>query len=244
MDQPVVNRARMMKSLGWAVASTVVLLLSLQAMAWLQAATLASAPDRTMAIAKIGGAVIAEWGVIAGLLIAFKRADIKSLEYPLLARGRVRGSVLAGLIWVLWVLPITLNPQGDINVLEPSAFNLVGSILSGPGAGVAEEVMFRGLLMSLLAWGGWGIGMRVITTSFLFGLSHAGWGLLSGNIAVGLVALVGTSVLGLVLAGVYIASGRRLLPAAVLHAAVNIVIEPWLVLGAIQGTLVLPGSVG
>lgn len=229
-------------SLVGAVGLTLVLMLALQLVAWLQATLFGGASDRSLALLKIGGAVVAEVGVIALAVLLFRRYRVPLFEVPFREWGRRSGWVAAGAVWLLWALPLLGRPPAGIGVLEVSGFNIVGSLLAGPGAGAAEEVIFRGLLMSLLAWGGWRIGPRVAIAALMFGLAHAGWGILSGEWRLGLFAMIGTTVLGLVLGVVYALSGRRLLPPLVLHAAINLVIEPWLVLGAISGNLTLPGS--
>ncbi len=237
-----VGPRRRARTAAGAIGLTVLLVLTLQLLASFEAALLAGAPDRSLALVKIAGALIAEGSVIAVALIVFRRYGLPPFEHPLAERARRAGWIAAGVMWMVWALPLIIQAPEGIEVLELSGFNILGSLLAGPGAGAAEEIIFRGLLMSLLAWGGWKIVPRVILTAAMFGLAHAGWGLLSGEWRAGLFAMAGTTVLGLVLGVVYVLSGRRLLPPLILHAAINLIIEPWLVLAAITGTLTMPGG--
>jgi len=82
------------------------------------------------------------------------------------------------------------------------------------GAGVSEELCFRGFLLYYLsaylpntsAW------ERVLATAIIFGLGHIyqGW-----------KSAIGTGVLGLILAGLYLLSGSLFLP-MVVHAAIDL----------------------
>ena len=81
------------------------------------------------------------------------------------------------------------------------------------GAGVSEELVFRGFLLYYLS-----VFLphtntleRVLLTALVFGLAH---------IYQGRVDVVGTGILGLVLAGLYLMTGSLLLP-MVIHAALD-----------------------
>jgi uncharacterized protein len=78
------------------------------------------------------------------------------------------------------------------------------------GAGISEELVFRGFLLYYIAINlpGLGIVERIALASIVFGLCHfyQGWR-----------GVLGTAILGAVFAGLYVATGSLLLP-VVLHA--------------------------
>lgn len=231
-----------LKSAAAALGVTLGMMLALRTVGWLGAVTLGGASGRSAALGRLGAAALTQWLLIAAIVQLFRQKGIPRLERPWRESGRGRAWGGAALLWLLLGAPMILQPTAQVPVLEPSLFNLVGSLLAGPGAGAAEEVIFRGLLMALLAAGGWSPWRAVLLTSFLFGLSHVGWGMVAADPAVALMAVGGTTVLGLAFGVLYLLAGRRILPAVVAHAAINLVIEPWLVLSAVQGTFGVPGQ--
>ncbi len=82
------------------------------------------------------------------------------------------------------------------------------------GAGISEELVFRGFLLYYIAANlpGLGILQRVALASILFGVCHfyQGW-----------QGVLGTTILGAVLAGIYVATGSLLLP-IILHALIDL----------------------
>lgn len=240
--QGATDRARDGGRLGgvaWTLALTACVLGSLQLLGALEAWLQPGASDRARALGKIASAVIAQ-GLVAGALgIHLRRRGERILEHPLLDPGRARGWVLAAAVLALVAVPNLLAAESP-PVLEPSAFNLVGSLLAGTGAGTLEELLFRGALVAALARRGLKTPSQLLLSSAAFGLAHAGWSLLTGNLALGAFAVLGTALFGALFGAVYLAAGRRLLPAVVLHASINLLIEPWLVLAALEGELGLP----
>ncbi len=79
-------------------------------------------------------------------------------------------------------------------------------------AGVCEELLFRGLLMAAALSLGWPATVAVLATSALFGVVHLyqGW-----------FGIVGTGVLGLLFAGLYLGTGSLLFP-VVLHTLIDV----------------------
>ncbi len=107
-----------------------------------------------------------------------------------------------------------------------SAFRLLGPIMAVPTS-IVEEVVFRGVVMTLLMRAGQGNVVQVLASGAIFGVAHAIWGLRGGRRAlIGAVSF--TSILGALLAVVYLLSGRALLPCIVAHFLINLVLEPWL----------------
>ncbi|MBJ8009644.1 CPBP family glutamic-type intramembrane protease, partial [Bacillus cereus] len=66
------------------------------------------------------------------------------------------------------------------------------------------------------------------------GLAHGAWVLLRGELKVALPIILSTTVLGGLLAFVYIISERHILAPIVTHILINLMIEPWLMLSAIS----------
>jgi membrane protease YdiL (CAAX protease family) len=99
-------------------------------------------------------------------------------------------------------------------------------------AGLVEETVFRGYLMTSLEAMGRGRVMQVLISGAVFALAHF-YG--SVNLAT-LLAIVGfTFVLGVALAVTYLVGNRSLTPVIVSHALIDLVIEPWLLLGFFTG---------
>lgn len=97
--------------------------------------------------------------------------------------------------------------------------------------GIFEEAFFRRYLMDAV-WHTGGTGtVQVLVSAIVFGLAHGVWALF-GGLAAGIGATVSTTVLGAMLAVVYLLGGRALLPCIASHTLINLVIEPWLILAA------------
>lgn len=99
--------------------------------------------------------------------------------------------------------------------------------------GIVEETVFRRMLMEWLADNGintlWQIGISGVA----FGLVHISWGLLGGISHIGAGSILATTVLGLLLALVYVVAARNVLPAIAAHTLINLFVEPWLIVHAI-----------
>jgi hypothetical protein len=74
-------------------------------------------------------------------------------------------------------------------------------------------------------------------SALLFGLAHAIWGFFQGSLVTALRTMLATSIPGLMLALVYVASHRILAPCIVAHFVTNLLIEPGLVLAAVRGEM-------
>ena len=102
-------------------------------------------------------------------------------------------------------------------------------------SGIFEEVFFRAFLMNLAQRGGWGGLDQVLISAVSFGLAHGVWGLFGRSVRIAAGAVVATGLLGAALAFVYLVGGRSVVPCALAHALINLVIEPWLILSAAAG---------
>jgi hypothetical protein len=115
-------------------------------------------------------------------------------------------------------------------------FNLlkVIGIFSAIASGIVEELVFRQMLMDWLYSNDMGVVLQVVISGVGFGIIHFGWSLFSGNFKTGLWAAIHTTVLGLLLAIIYIIAERNVLPVIMAHMLINLFIEPWLILNAVK----------
>lgn len=101
---------------------------------------------------------------------------------------------------------------------------------------IVEEILFRQILMDWLMSIDYGIIIQIIASAVIFGVAHGAWVLLRGEIKIALPVILSTTVLGGLLAILYIVAGRNLLAPIVAHILINLFIEPWLILSAISGS--------
>ena len=156
--------------------------------------------------------------------------------------GFERGSIAPPLAWILAtitaiayvlytmkVIPFVFAKQKEI-----SLFKLLG-ILAALVGGIVEEVFFRRWIMDMLMAGGVAPILQVIISGVAFGLAHSSWMLARGDFKFTLPAILSTSVLGILLAIIYLVGGRNLGPCIFAHVLINIIIEPWLMLSSVSG---------
>jgi uncharacterized protein len=176
---------------------------------------------------------VQNWGVITAFVIALLAlAAIPAARRPTLAflSGTWRRSVVIGLVAGLVVggssliyEPLLGELLGD--PIDLSAFAGVrGNLQAYLGllavgivvGGIFEEFLFRGFV---IGWGSALLGERAapwlaLGSAVAFGMAHAYQGP-TGMIATGLV--------GAMLGAVYILAGRKLLPAMLCHAFINVI---------------------
>ena len=126
------------------------------------------------------------------------------------------------------VIPMVLVKQKEI-----SSFKLLG-ILPALAA-IVEEVFFRRWTMDMLMSRGVTPILQVIISGIVFGLAHYSWILARGDFKFAIPAILSTSVLGILLAIIYLVGGRNLGPCIFAHAMINLIIEPWLMLSSVSG---------
>jgi uncharacterized protein len=135
-----------------------------------------------------------------GFAIAFAAGSL--LQVVLVRRNAAaREKILRAFKRFAFILPVT--PE------ERAWFGLVSVT-----AGICEEVLYRGFLIRYLSNGPWHIGLwiAVAIASISFGLAHGYQGL-SG--------IIGTALIGAVMAVIFLASGSLWLPMA-LHAIIDL----------------------
>ncbi|MEK5530349.1 CPBP family intramembrane glutamic endopeptidase [Viridibacillus sp. FSL R5-0468] len=77
--------------------------------------------------------------------------------------------------------------------------------------------------------------LKGVRSGITFGIAHGAWVLLRGEIKIALPAILSTTILGCLLAMLYIYTGRSTLAPIIAHVLINMVIEPWLMLSVISG---------
>lgn len=230
------------RSLATVVIGSVVFVLVMTLLNWIVKAlfsgTVASSL-RARATVELTGAMIAEIIVLILLVLFLRRCGVSLRQIGLWAPSPARGWIAALLVAALFIgFNLALPLQGQKHLGEVSLFHIYNSLLAGVGAGFMEEILFRGFLMSELAWAGFGKAVQVIVSAILYGLVHSAWGITSGMFTWQMVggAVIGTGIFGLFCAVVYLLSRRSLMPVIVGHAVIGIVIEPWLFLVALSMT--------
>jgi hypothetical protein len=138
-------------------------------------------------------------------------------------------TAIAYVFYTMIVIPSVFAKQQEI-----SLFKLLG-VLSALIGGVVEEVFFRRWTMDMLMARGVDPILQVITSGIVFGLAHTSWILARGDFKFTLPAILSTTVLGILLAIIYLVGGRNLGPCIFAHILINIIIEPWLMLSSVSG---------
>lgn len=98
-----------------------------------------------------------------------------------------------------------------------------------------EEIVFRKVLMDWLMNLDFSIIFQVFASAVIFGFAHSAWVFLRGEIKIALPVILATTVLGALLAVLYIVGDRNILAPIVAHILINLFIEPWLMLSAVSG---------
>ncbi|MEK5529364.1 CAAX protease family protein [Viridibacillus sp. FSL H7-0596] len=125
-------------------------------------------------------------------------------------------------------------PYVKRNLLTFSWLKLIG-IWAAIVSGIVEEVVFRHLLMDYVLSIGLSNFSQMLISGIAFGIAHGAWVLLRGEIKIALPAILSTTILGCLLAMLYIYTGRSTFAPIIAHILINMVIEPWLMLSAISG---------
>lgn len=141
------------------------------------------------------------------------------------------GAIALGIgIAIVYTTNTALNPHVGSHLLE---FSWLKPLAIGAAvvAGLVEETIFRGYVMTTLGRMGYGLVVQVLLSGLLFALLHfyAFAAPLSLLVVQGL-----TFVLGVALATTYVIGKRSLTPDIISHALIDVIIEPWLLLSFFQ----------
>ena len=148
--------------------------------------------------------------------------------------GAYPGWLLAALTTAVYVLWSTRLPSVRANLVRPSWLKLL-ALPMALAAGILEEAVFRRALMDHLQGQGWGVVLQVAASALAFGLAHGIWGVFARSWRAVLGPTVVTGVLGLLLALVYLASGRSVAACVAAHFLIDAFIEPGIALAATRG---------
>jgi uncharacterized protein len=143
------------------------------------------------------------------------------------------GAFFATVIFVLFALRLRSVRE---NLFRPSLLKLLAIFLA-IASGILEEVVFRRWTMNWLMAHGHGAFVQVLGAGLLFGAIHGIWGLMGKSFRAALGATVATGFLGVILGIVFLLAGRSLAPCIAAHFAINLLIEPGLVLAATRGEM-------
>jgi hypothetical protein len=180
-------------------------------------------------------------GVIAGELAA-----LGALAWLLRRRGASlwtlglgratnwRGMLLGLVVAIVYSsLTAVFNPAVSRNLLRFTELKGL-AVVAALVAGLVEETIFRGYLMTSLEQMGRGRVAQVLVSAVVFAAAHF-YGFVS---PVGLLATFGaTFVLGAALAITYLIGKRSLTQVITSHTLIDLVIEPWLLLGFFTGAI-------
>jgi membrane protease YdiL (CAAX protease family) len=195
-------------------------------------------PRDKVAVSAVGSIVLV-WLLFgaAWIILGLRGQNLRSIGWKM--SSSIWGWLLG---FVFGVLYAGFTVMGMIHAGAPvltdwSVFRILVALGIGISAGICEETVFRGFVMSQANDGGAHWTVQILLSAVLFGLAHMGWGGLNGHVQMAQMigAMSATAILGLMLAITYLASGRSLTPTIIAHATIDIVIEPWLLLYAVTG---------
>jgi hypothetical protein len=148
------------------------------------------------------------------------------------------GTPLAWAAATAVALAYGLTSMAGLPLIRKRLFDLTGlKLLALPFAlvtGLFEELFFRRGLMDWVAGQGLDPVVQIAVSALTFGAAHAVWGLFSRNLRGAAHAMLFTGALGGALAVVYLLAGRQVAPCAAAHVAINLVLEPWLILAYLE----------
>jgi len=184
----------------------------------------------------LAGFTISEGAIV---VLGYLGAPAKFMAYIGFAAGRQGaplGWLLALLVTAAYVAASLRLPSVRENLFRPSWLKLL-ALPMALFASILEESVFRSTLMNHFAEQGAGLAIQVLVSGLAFGLAHGIWGLFGKSLQATLGATFATGLLGAVLALVYLASGRQLMPCIAAHFLIDALIEPGLVLAACRGEM-------
>jgi membrane protease YdiL (CAAX protease family) len=143
----------------------------------------------------------------------------------------------AALLVVIGFVRVSLRmPSVRANLWRPSGLKLL-AVAVAITAGILEEAVFRKTIMDAAMRHGLTAPTQVLLSALAFGVAHGVWGLFGRSLRAAVGATVATGLLGGALAIVYVVAGRSLAPCIAAHFAINLAIEPGLVLAATRGEM-------
>lgn len=181
----------------------------------------------------LGGAVVGELAAFALLALLLRRRGVSLREIGLGKRTNWRGVALALVVAGVYCVITALNPAVGPHLTTFIPLKLL-AIVAALVAGLVEETIFRGYLMTSLEAMGRGPVTQVVVSGVVFAVAH--FYAFVSPLAL-LVTFGMTFALGVGLAAAYLLGGRSLTPAIIGHALVDLIIEPWLLLAFFTGAM-------
>jgi hypothetical protein len=185
--------------------------------------------------------ILAAFTIIEGAVViyAFLGAPAKFMTYIGFAaghQGTALSWLLALLVTVAFVAFSLRLPSVREHLFKPSLLKLL-AIPMALFAGILEESVFRSTVMNILQHQGVGLALQILASGLTFGLAHGVWGLFGKSLRAAIGATVVTGSLGILLAVVYVAAGRHLMPCIAAHFIIDALAEPGLVLAVCRGEM-------
>jgi CAAX protease family protein len=172
------------------------------------------------------------------LWVSFRGRDVDALwryaSKPATASAWIAAAMVAA---VYAAYSASASPMIRAHMLRASTWRPYAAIrlLAIPMAlvtGYFEEALFRKTLMDAAFNHGASIAVQIALSALVFGAAHAIWGVLAGNLRGAAGAMLATAALGAALGTVYVLGGRNVGPCIAAHIAINLLIEPWLIITA------------
>jgi len=186
-------------------------------------------PASRVAIFFIGSA-LGELGAFALLAWLLHRRGSTLRDLGLGQPTRWSALALGVGIAIVYSAYTALNPHVGSHLLEFSWLKLL-AIGAAVVAGLVEETIFRGYVMTTLGRMGYGLVVQVLLSGLFFALAHF---YAFANPLSLLVVQGFTFLLGVALAMTYVIGKRSLTPVIISHTLIDMAIEPWLLLGFFQ----------
>ncbi len=187
-------------------------------------------PESRLAVF-LAGSIVGEW-VAFGVLVCICRWQ--GITLGQLGWGRrttILALGLALLVAVVYSGVTVANPQVGTHLFQWSSLKVL-ALIAALTAGIVEETIFRGYVMTTVARMKYRGYMQVLVSGFAFALAHV-YGF-SSPIAY-LTTLGFTFLLGISLGIVYLIGKKSLSPVILSHFLIDAVIEPWLLLSFFLG---------
>lgn len=184
------------------------------------------------------------WLILGATVLILRLRGQRLSDIGWRSPGKIWGWLLAAAIVAFFVFSSFRGPScRGMCFIDPhlwltdwSPFRTMTSLMIGLTAGICEETMFRGFVMTEARDGGAPVWLQIVLAGVLFGLAHFSIGGFSGhfNLAGMFSALMSTTVFGVLFAFVYLAAGRSLIPGIIGHSVFAFTTEPWMLLHVVS----------
>ncbi len=149
-------------------------------------------------------------------------------------RATTRGWVWAVAFAILFCGAVlgSVGDKAQLLLLSDWSFYRISlALLIGVSAGVCQETLFRGFVMTQARDAGMPVALQIALSAILFGLALTRFNWVGmpapTNFWVVAASVAGTAILGAAFAFVYIGSRRSLTPVIFSHAIIDMILEPW-----------------